>query len=101
MSTELYKEDLDSLMTILDSLEDISGVDGVFAAEIRVKFDDCPTWVVIGWGESGNPCVLRFESDPTPVVINKQFTTTINPAQSQIVLNPTVDYFNSMQHGAQ
>lgn len=60
---EIYKENLDTLSEVLSRVEDIVGVSGVFDAEIRVKVDDMETWVVMGYGESGDPCILRFEKD--------------------------------------
>lgn len=92
MSTELYKEDLYALENLLDHLGEISAVDGVFSAEIRVKFDDINTWVVIGWGESGNPCVLRFEADPTVVV-----SSPVRP-YTPFTINPGTD-FNALRGG--
>lgn len=60
---ELYDTDLQTFQYVMPILEDISRVDGVFSVEIRVKTDDVSTWAVIGWGESGDPCILRFEKD--------------------------------------
>lgn len=62
--SELYEEDLNTLITVLDCLEDLSKVEGLFEVEIRVRVDDVDTWAVVGYGESGDPCVLRFESAP-------------------------------------
>lgn len=60
---ELYDSDLQTLQYVMSTLEDVSRVDGVFSVEIRVKTDDVSSWAVIGWGESGDPCILRFEKD--------------------------------------
>lgn len=68
---ELYKEDLQMLQTVLDYLEDVTnGVPGMFSVEIRIKPDDISSWIVVGWGENGDPCVLRFEQDPVPISIS-------------------------------
>lgn len=60
---ELYNDDLEGLMQALGHLEDLSNIPNVFAVEIKLKFDDTNDWVVVGWGEAGDPCVLRFEKD--------------------------------------
>lgn len=65
---ELYPENLQTLSDLLDKLGDLSQINGVFEIELRVRVDDVDTWAVIGYGESGDPCVLRFESDPKPPV---------------------------------
>lgn len=59
---ELYLEDLQTLQKVMERLEDFS-ISGVFAVEIKVKVDDTNTWAVIGWGEAGDPCLLRFEKE--------------------------------------
>lgn len=58
---ELYPENLDTLKAVMENLERLSSIEGVFGIEIRVKVDDVDAWAVIGWGESGDPCLLRFE----------------------------------------
>lgn len=58
---ELYKENLITLNEVLSNLDSIAGLPGVFDVEIRVKVDDVASWAVIGYGESGDPCILRFE----------------------------------------
>lgn len=60
---ELYPENLRTLQALMDQVENLSTIDGVFELEIRVRIDDLTSWAVIGWGESGDPCVLRFEKD--------------------------------------
>lgn len=60
---ELYREDLVVLTEVFDHLETLSQVSGVFAVEIRVKAADVNSWAVIGWSESGDPAILRFEQD--------------------------------------
>lgn len=63
---ELYDTDLNTLSKLLQYVEDISQ-EGVFSVEIRVRMDDTSWWAVLGWGEAGDPCVLRFEEDPKPI----------------------------------
>lgn len=77
---ELYTENLATLQAVMNNLIDISLVDGVFEVEIKVKVDDVVSWAVIGFGETGNPCVLRFECDPVEPVNPKVhlFPHTIN-----------------------
>ena len=82
MIPELYDDNLTTLKHVLKALEDVSHIDGVFQAEIRVKVDDVESWAVIGWGEAGEPCVLRFEYDepePEPLVTKISPNIHINP----------------------
>lgn len=65
---ELYESNLITLTQVLHALEDLTKVDGLFACEIRVRVDDVESWAVIGWGEAGEPCVLRFEDDFKPIL---------------------------------
>lgn len=67
---ELYSEDLETLRRLTDMLPALASVDGVFEIEIRVRVDDVFTWAVIGYGEAGDPCVLRFERDDTVKISN-------------------------------
>jgi hypothetical protein len=64
---ELYKEDLDLLTKLLPYVEDIAGENNVYEVEVRVRLFEGDTWAVLGYGEAGDPCVLRFEEDPKPV----------------------------------
>lgn len=69
--TEFYEDNLHTLINVLDCLEDVSKIEGVFDVEVRVRVDDVETWAVVGYGDSGEPCVLRFENttravDPWP-----------------------------------
>lgn len=57
---ELYQENLDALSNALREFEGIE-TSGLFDLELRVKIDDVECWAVIGYGESGDPCILRFE----------------------------------------
>lgn len=59
---ELYLDDLVTIRQVMAKLDDIALVEGVFQTEIRVKTYDGSTWVVIGYGESGDPAILRFEN---------------------------------------
>lgn len=80
---ELYPENLETLRKLVDMMPALASVDGVWEVELRVRVDDVDVWAVIGYGESGDPCVLRFESEPkppTPVKRGEVFTTTINKA---------------------
>lgn len=81
--TEFYRENLNTLLSVMDNLVDISHVDGVFEVEIRVRVDDVYTWAVIGFGESGDPCILRFESDE-PVVKSKPFQGVMTINQDKV-----------------
>lgn len=65
---ELYEDNLITLTKVLHALEDLTKIDGLFACEIRVKIDDVESWAVIGWGEAGEPAVLRFEDDFVPIL---------------------------------
>lgn len=57
---ELYPENLDSLKHIMARLNLFGRIEGVFEVEVHVRIDNIDTWIVIGYGESGNPCLLRF-----------------------------------------
>lgn len=59
---EIYQPDLDTLSRVMDHLGNVAAVSGVFDIEFRVKLEDGSSWVVIGYGESGDPAILRFES---------------------------------------
>lgn len=59
---ELYPENLDTLKAVMNLLPALGQIDGIFEVEIRVRIDDVDVWAVIGYGESGDPCVVRFES---------------------------------------
>ncbi len=62
-SPELYPEDLDILKTLLARLPTLAGIQGISEIELRVRMNDERIWAVIGYGEAGDPCVLRFESN--------------------------------------
>lgn len=61
-SPELYIENLATLQVVMSKLDNLVEINGVFDLEIRVKVDDVNSWAVIGYGESGDPCILRFEN---------------------------------------
>lgn len=61
-SPELYADDLDVLKTLMARLPTLAGIEGVTEIEIRVRMHDENSWAVIGYGEAGDPCVIRFES---------------------------------------
>lgn len=59
---ELYPEDLDTLKEVMNYLDTMASLSGIYEIEIRVRLDDDrDIWAVLGYGESGDPCVLRFE----------------------------------------
>lgn len=58
---ELYPENLRTLAAVMEQVEVLSSIDGVFEVEVRVRVDDVDIWAVLGYGESGDPCILRFE----------------------------------------
>lgn len=58
---ELYPENLDTLKTIIARIPTLSKIEGIYDIEIRVRMDDFDGWAVIGYGESGDPCLLRFD----------------------------------------
>ena len=60
---ELTLEDLQTIQKALIYLEELAGIRGMHAVEIRMKTEDPTYWTVLGYGESGDPCVLRFEKD--------------------------------------
>lgn len=84
---ELYSTDLETLNILLQYVEDISS-EAIFMVEIRVKLHDERHWVVLGWGEAGDPCVLRFESDPEPVVVKPNYGITINKDWNNLLADP-------------
>ena len=59
---ELYEDDLIKITAAMGVLDSLSQT-GVFSCELRVKTDDVDTWVIIGYGEDGEPAILRFEKD--------------------------------------
>lgn len=61
---ELYDTDLETLKNLLGYVDKITEQVSVFEIEIKVRLDDTLDWVVLGYGEAGDPCVLRFEKDP-------------------------------------
>lgn len=58
---ELYPENLETLKHIMARVPLLANIEGVHELEIRVRVDDLDTWAVIGYGETGDPCLLRFE----------------------------------------
>lgn len=93
---ELYQDDLNTLLELLDRVEDLAMVNGVSEVEIRVRVNDESTWAILGYGESGNPCILRFEEDKKPEPPkNNVFTinhSSVSPwASGSIQATPLVD----------
>lgn len=60
-SFELYESDLRNLANLLGYVEDVANNEGVFDVQIRVRFDDTEYWAVLGYGEAGDPAIIRFE----------------------------------------
>lgn len=60
---ELIAGDLRTIQTVMEYLEDISNGINAWETEIRVRLYEDHNWVVIGWTDSGDPAVLRFEVD--------------------------------------
>lgn len=58
---ELYPENLETLKHVMARLDLLGKIEGVFEVEIYVRVDDVDTWAVIGYGDSGDPCLMRFE----------------------------------------
>jgi len=58
---ELYPENLDTLKHIMARIPLLANLEGVHEIEIYVRMDNVDTWAVIGYGESGDPCLLRFQ----------------------------------------
>lgn len=59
---ELYDTDLHTLQQVLPYVETITHeVPDLFTIEIRMRTDDTDQWFVLGWGEAGDPAVLRIE----------------------------------------
>lgn len=83
---ELYPEDLQTMLDVMVHLENIASIYGVFEVEIRVRIQDTNTWTILGYGEAGDPCVLRFEETKKPDPL-KPNVYTINSPQS---LTPNV-----------
>jgi hypothetical protein len=77
--SEWYPENLQTLLDVMDALPDLAAIDGLFEIEVRIRVDDMDTWAVIGYGESGDPCVLRFEEPVKVVPVKPTTVTTINP----------------------
>lgn len=77
--SELYPENLNTMLELMKALPELSAIDGVFEIELKVRVDDMDTWTVIGWGEAGDPCVLRFEEAPKPVASVLKLSKPISP----------------------
>lgn len=76
---ELYPENLKTMLELMDKVEELAAINGVYEVEIRARVDDVETWTVLGYGESGDPCVLRFEEPEKPAPPpNKLYTINQN-----------------------
>jgi hypothetical protein len=60
-SPELYPENLDTLKHIMARIPTLANLDGVYEIEVRVRMENVDTWAIIGYGEAGDPCLLRFD----------------------------------------
>lgn len=60
---ELIAGDLQTISKVMAYLEDISNNINAWETEIRVRLYEDHNWVVIGWTDSGDPAILRFEVD--------------------------------------
>src|SRR6266498_554234 len=94
----LYEDDLITLTHVLNSLEDIARIEGVFSCEIRVKLDyvDSDSWIVVGWGDATEPAILRFEDDEPALKVDPQPKPDSGKIQLYTInsLNPeTGDFF--------
>lgn len=58
---ELYPEHLDTLKLVMEEIVNVESIDGILEIEVRVKLEYGDRWAVIGYGESGDPCLLRFD----------------------------------------
>lgn len=58
---ELYPKNLETLKHVMARLDLMGRIDGVFDVEVYIRLEDIAVWAVVGYGESGNPCILRFE----------------------------------------
>ncbi len=67
--SEWYPENLEALLAVMKYIPELALVEGVHEIEVRVRVDDMETWAVIGYGESGDPCVLRFEEPVKPIIV--------------------------------
>ncbi len=63
---ELYKDDLHLLTDLLEYVDQIANHANVCEIEIRARIFEGEDWAVLGYGEAGDPCVLRFERDTPP-----------------------------------
>jgi hypothetical protein len=79
MNSEFYPEDLQTMLDVMDRIVGLASIDGVHEIEVRFRINDMDSWVVVGYGEAGDPCVLRIEEPIKPV-------TPINPNK---LTNPT------------
>lgn len=76
--SEWYPEDLQALLEVMEKLPDLAVIEGIYEVEVKVR-TDMDAWAVIGYGESGDPCVLRFEEPvKEPVKPNLYTINTIN-----------------------
>lgn len=60
---ELYEGDLCTLQEVLQYLDSFMDIGGIVDVEIRIKPVNSNIWAVVGYGESGDPAVIRFEED--------------------------------------
>lgn len=94
---ELYQADLQLISRLLGYVEDISNNEGVTELEIRVRIFEDDQWVVLGWGMSGDPAIIRFESDKPmslaiPIVPRSGFISTPADTPFRATINKLKEY---------
>lgn len=72
---ELIKSDITAVLEMMEHLDTLAAVQGTFEVEIRFRTEG-DDWITIGYGESGDPAVLKIEAvEPlAPVVKPNVFT---------------------------
>jgi hypothetical protein len=96
---ELYKEELITLSRLLGYVDDVANQEGIFEVEIRVRLDDVDSWVVLGYGEAGEPCVLRIENKKdqiNPWLPHPPMPGVRGPAQGGIISTKPGDGFTTI-----
>lgn len=65
MSFELYKEDLEVAVEMFERLAEFASMPHLHEVEIRFRANDGP-WITVGYGEAGDPCILKIEPAYSP-----------------------------------
>lgn len=58
---ELYPEHLETLKHVMARIPLLANIDQIDEVEVRIRMNNVDIWAVIGYGEAGDPCLLRFE----------------------------------------